>query len=125
VAIWIETQPLGLLNTTSITVAEILHGIRLLPVGKRRRSLEDQFRDFLSRGFRDRVLGFDASAADAYSAFFVARQRRGRPVDRFDAMIAGVAISRGADIATRNVGDFRGCGARLINPWTADSEGGA
>jgi predicted nucleic acid-binding protein len=125
VATWLESQPFGLLSTTSTTVAEILHGIRLLPAGKRRRGLEGQFQDFLNRGFRDRVLCFDAAAADAYSAFIVARQRRGRPVDRFDAMIAGVAVSRGADIATRNAADFRGCGARIVNPWAVQPESGA
>ena len=36
VARWIADQPATTLYTTSITQAEILHGIMLLPAGKRR-----------------------------------------------------------------------------------------
>ncbi len=32
-------------------------------------------------------------------------------------MIAAIALSHNAPIATRNTRDFEGCGVRLINPW--------
>jgi len=32
-------------------------------------------------------------------------------------MIAGIARSHGASLATRNVRDFEDCGIRLIDPW--------
>jgi predicted nucleic acid-binding protein len=32
-------------------------------------------------------------------------------------MIAAIASSRGAAVATRNANDFRHCGVRVINPW--------
>ncbi len=32
-------------------------------------------------------------------------------------MIAAIAIEHGMTLATRNVGDFEGTGARLLNPW--------
>jgi predicted nucleic acid-binding protein len=35
-----------------------------------------------------------------------------------DAQIAGIARSRGAAIATRNVRDFQDCGVELIDPWS-------
>jgi predicted nucleic acid-binding protein len=35
----------------------------------------------------------------------------------FDAQIAGIARSRGAALATRNVRDFAGCGIELHDPW--------
>jgi predicted nucleic acid-binding protein len=34
-------------------------------------------------------------------------------------MIAAIALSRGAIVVTRNVGDFDGCGVTVINPWEA------
>jgi predicted nucleic acid-binding protein len=34
-------------------------------------------------------------------------------------MIAALARSRGATLATRNVKDFEGCGIDAVNPWTA------
>jgi hypothetical protein len=42
----------------------------------------------------------------------------GRPISQFDAMIAAIARSRRAAVATRNKGDFEHCGVRTINPWT-------
>ena len=121
VAMWLDSQPSVLLWTTSISIAEILHGIRLLPTGRRRASLGEQFHAFLNRGFGNRILGFDEAAADAYADLIVARRRRGRPIDRFDAMIAGIAVSKRADIATRNIADFQGCGVRLIDPWISQA----
>jgi predicted nucleic acid-binding protein len=41
----------------------------------------------------------------------------GKPVSQFDAMIAGIARSRGASLATRNVKDFADCGINVIDPW--------
>jgi predicted nucleic acid-binding protein len=32
-------------------------------------------------------------------------------------MIAGIAISRRAELATRNVRDFADAGIQIINPW--------
>jgi predicted nucleic acid-binding protein len=34
-----------------------------------------------------------------------------------DAMIAGIARSRGARIATRNVRDFSDTGVEVLDPW--------
>ena len=35
-----------------------------------------------------------------------------------DAMIAAIARTQGATVATRNVDDFEGCGIAIVNPWT-------
>jgi hypothetical protein len=37
---WVAAQPATSIYTTSITQAEILHGIMLLPTGRRRNALE-------------------------------------------------------------------------------------
>jgi hypothetical protein len=34
-----------------------------------------------------------------------------------DAQIAAIAFVHSASLATRNTGDFEGCGIRLFNPW--------
>jgi hypothetical protein len=46
-----------------------------------------------------------------------ARQNAGRPIEAFDAMIAAIARSRAATVATRNIADFEGCGVPLLDPW--------
>jgi hypothetical protein len=49
------------------------------------------------------------------------RAGRGGPsISQFDATIAAIARSRGADgVATRNTADFARCGVEIINPWKA------
>jgi len=69
--------------------------------------------------FAGRVLPFDEEAAVHYAEIVVGRRREGRPIEAFDAQIAATACVAGADIATRDVGDFAGCGLALLNPWEA------
>jgi predicted nucleic acid-binding protein len=41
----------------------------------------------------------------------------GRSADFRDVQIAGIAASRRATVATRNVRHFEGAGVELVNPW--------
>jgi toxin FitB len=118
---WLDTNTERPVVLTSITIAELLLGMRILEPGKRRSELERRF-EMLLRGFRRETLAFDEAAADAYSEIAAARKRAGRPMRAFDAMIAGIAVSRNAEIATRDISDFEGCGAQLINPWEATAD---
>ena len=115
---WVADQPTALLFTTTVTEAEILYGARLLPDGKRRRDLLAAIEPIFWEDFAGRVLPFDREAADAYATLAVERRQSGRPISQFDAQIAGIALSRGAAVATRNVADFEGIGLTIIDPWT-------
>jgi len=116
---WLAAQPLPELATTTINLAEIRHGLARLPFGRRRRDLEMKFNSFALRGFSNRVLDFDATAADVYGDLVVGRERAGRRLEGFDGLIAAIAKSRALPIATRNTEDFEGCGIDTINPWSA------
>jgi toxin FitB len=35
-----------------------------------------------------------------------------------DAQIAAIVQALGAELATRNMKDFEGCGIKLFNPWS-------
>jgi predicted nucleic acid-binding protein len=67
--------------------------------------------------FTGRVLSFDGDAAAAYAKIAAARRAAGRSISQFDAMVAGIAHSRAASLATRNTKDFEECGVELVNPW--------
>jgi toxin FitB len=114
---WMRSEPVSALFTTAITEAELLYGIALLPDGRRRQSLEEVVDRIFAEDLADRVLPFDSAAAHEFAHLAASRRRAGRPIAEADARIAAIARSRGAALATRNVGDFVGCGLELINPW--------
>jgi toxin FitB len=117
VVAWTAAQPASSLYTTSITQAEIFHGIMLLPSGKRRRGIEVAAQAMFSEEFEGRILAFGSEAALPYARIAADRRHAGRPISGFDAQIAAIARSVGAVIATRNVADFAGCGVEVVNPW--------
>jgi hypothetical protein len=65
----------------------------------------------------DRVVAFDAAAAEEAAKLVARRQRRGRPVDLRDTQIAGIALARRAGLATGNVRHFDGLDVNVIDPW--------
>lgn len=115
---WVASQPSSSLHTTSITQAEILHGILLLPAGRRRAALEAAAVAMFAEDFADRILGFGSDAAAAYARMAADRRRAGRPISHFDAQIAAIAMTAGAAVATRNVADFGGLGLKVADPWS-------
>ena len=116
---WIATQPATSLFTTSVTQAEILHGIMLLPAGRKRSALEAAAAAMFTEDFGGRILPFGSDAVHAYARIATDWRRLGRPSSHFDAQIAGIARSAGGAIAIGNVGDYNGWGVRVIDPWDA------
>ena len=116
---WVAGHPAASLYTSSVTQAEIMHGIMLLPAGKRRSAFEAAAEAMFREDFGGRILPFGSDAALPYARIAAARQRAGRPIAHFDALIAAIARAAGAVLATRNVRDFDACGVTVIDPWNA------
>jgi predicted nucleic acid-binding protein len=114
---WIDSKPPVSFYVTTITQAEVLYGIRLLPKGGRRAVIEQAALEMFERDFETRILTFDSAAAAAYAEIAAARRVAGRPISALDAQIAAIARIHGAAIATRNLADFKGCGVETIDPW--------
>ena len=117
VADWFARHSAASLFITTITQAEILHGVRLLPSGRRRNAISAAADAMFEEDFSGRILPFSSHAAHAYAEIAVARREAVRPISQFDAQIAAIAKSTGASVATRNVADFDGCGITVIDPW--------
>lgn len=117
VSTWFLRQQPDSLATTSITLAEVLCGLELLPHGRRRERLTELSRAVFEAALRNRILPFDDVAAECYGRLLSSRRRRGLPMQVLDAQIAAIAVASGASIASRNVDDFKYCGVTVINPW--------
>ncbi|HTC87281.1 MAG TPA: type II toxin-antitoxin system VapC family toxin [Bryobacteraceae bacterium] len=116
---WLASQDTVSIYTTAISQAEMLYGVEALPPGKRRQHLAQVVEEIFAEDFAGRVLPFDQESAREFAKIVASRKAAGRPISQFDAMIAGIARSQSAAVATRNTGDFEHCGIRLINPWIA------
>lgn len=104
---------------TSISQAEILYGILLLPAGKRRMNIETAAQGMFRDDFCGRILPFGSDAAAVFASIASSRSGAGRPISAFDAQIAAIAITVNAVLVTRNINDFLHCGLNVINPWTS------
>lgn len=114
---WVAQLSGDELFTTAVTRGELLFGVYCMPDGRRRSDLLQKLTVLFEQKLADHVLPYDGAAADAHAKIAAARRSQGRPVQMPDAMIAGIAHSRGAALATRNMRDFEGCGITLVDPW--------
>jgi predicted nucleic acid-binding protein len=118
VVAWLDEQPRTSVWTTSVTVLEVRFGLQMLAVGKKRSRLVQAFEEMLDK-IEQRVAAFDALVAQQAGDLMASRQRKGRPVDLRDTMIAGIALAHHATLATRNTAHFDDLSIPLVNPWTA------
>ncbi|MCI9889338.1 type II toxin-antitoxin system VapC family toxin [Micrococcales bacterium 31B] len=104
---------------TAVTLAELLAGVRRLPRGRRRSTLESAIVGAIEPYRRTgSILAFDDAAASEYAAILVERERAGLPIAALDAQIAAICRVHRATCATRNEKDFAHTGVRVVNPWT-------
>jgi len=113
---WLAAQDPLELATTTVTEAELLAGIELMPNGRLRNEIARETLDFLNY-LGPRVLAFDRDAAREYAAVVLQRRAARLATENADGQIAAIARLHGATVATRNIADFEHSGIRLINPW--------
>lgn len=114
---WLDALVPSDVATTAITAAELWHGVRRLPDGRRKAMLAAGVDAMLYEDLRGRIEVFDTASANRYADIVTARERAGRPISVADAQIAAICASRHATLATRNVDDFTDTGVDIVNPW--------
>lgn len=117
VLVWLDQQQISQVYITTISIAEIGYGLRILADGQRLRLLQSRFDQFIAQGFASRILDFDRPAAEAYAEIMAFRKRIGSPMSFPDAQIAAITRVNRFNLATRNVKDFEQCGIGLVNPF--------
>ncbi len=73
---------------TTITQAEVLYGVEVLPAGKRRTRLQAAMEELFSADFEGRILPFDEESARLFAKIVGGREAMGRPISQFDAIRA-------------------------------------
>jgi toxin FitB len=114
---WLDSQPDSSVWTTTITVMEIRYGLQIMPAGRRQQRMTEELALVLKEEIEERYALFDVAAAQQAADLMALRKARGRPVDFRDTMIAGIALSTRATLATRNTAHFADLSVRVINPW--------
>ena len=113
---WLNEQAAETLHLSSVTLAELLFGIRALPSGRRKNLLDRALTELLEL-FKDRILPFDTDAARHYADLAVMAKNGGLGFPSPDGYIAAVAASRGFIVASRDTSPFEAAGLTVINPW--------
>ena len=114
---WLSAQRQTELFICTPVLAELKYGIERLPAGLHRSFLEEWLVRIENEGFPDRVLTFDRRAAHEFGRIFHLRTSKGRPIRTMDAIIASIAKSEGATLATRDLADFADLGLEIVNPF--------
>lgn len=100
-----------------MTVAELRAGVALVPAGKRRAALHENFENRVLPMFVRRVLPFDLACTSAYAELLATVRKAGSGIETADACITAVAVANGFTIATRDPSPFQAAGLTVINPW--------
>ena len=116
---WLDAQEPTNLYLTSITAAELTHGVCLLPEGARARQLTEAVQHILEVEFKGRILPFEAIAAERYGMIMAEMKRSGISMGICDAQIAAISVAHYCSpIATRNVKPFKAVQLKVVNPFT-------
>ncbi len=117
VTAWLDRQVADTLHLTATSLSELLVGIELLPVGRRRKGLAVALEDLLNRLFGPRILAFDQKTAKAYARLVSRVRTTGHTISVGDGQIAAIATTHGWSVATRDTVPFEAAGVPVINPW--------
>ena len=115
---WLDAQPRTSIWTTSVTVLEIRFGLQIMAMGKKKSLLTQAFQSLLE-SIGHQIAAFDDGAAVQAANLMASRQRKGRPVELRDMMIAGIVLAQHASLATRNVTHFEDLAVPVLNPWSS------
>ncbi len=104
---WLDQQPIDERFITSITVAEILFGIKRLEQGKRRNQLAQQAALILDTHFQQKTYNFDRDSAKFYADIRQSRTQKGLPISHANCQISAIACQYSCTLVTRNIKDFQ------------------
>jgi toxin FitB len=122
---WVDAFAAADVFVTAVTAAELMYAAARLPDSRRKQALRGKVDALLAEDFEDQIPPFDGPAAVHYADIVISRERAGRPISMADAQTGAICRHWNADLATRNVADFRRhgrpCGESLECHTTVDA----
>lgn len=110
---WLETVPSHHIHTSVLCLGEIRRGVEMLAVGEKQQTLTLWLERDLAGWLGARILPVDSMVAQTWGRL----GSRGS-VSPIDALIGATAVAASLTVVTRNVRDFDGLGAPVVNPWS-------
>jgi predicted nucleic acid-binding protein len=114
VVAWVGREDAASFYLSAITILELERGI--LGVQRRDARQGARLRTWLDNHvrpeFAGRILSIDDVVATRCAHLHIPDRR-----NEVDALIAATALIHGLTVVTRNVKDFEGCGAIIVDPW--------
>jgi predicted nucleic acid-binding protein len=110
---WLDAQVAETLFVSSVTIAELLFGIRKTNLA----AVLDGVLDL----FEPRILPFDTQAARRYADLAVKARAAGKGFPTPDGYIAAIAAANGLTVASRDKSAFNAAGLAVIDPWNVIS----
>jgi len=107
----LQSKAVGDVGISSITLAELQHGVAKSARIEQNRSALDQFLLPLD------IAAFDDLAADSYGTVRAALEIAGMPIGPLDTLIAGHAVSLNVVLVTHNVAEFRRVAGLRVDDW--------
>ena len=102
------------LGISTITAAELWHGVGRSQSFERSRAALEQFLIPLV------IADFDSAAAAVYGQVWATLEKQGRPIGPFDTLIAAHALSLGVTLVTNNEREFRRVPGLTVVNWASD-----
>ncbi len=101
---------------SAITFGEMAKGVALLEKGRKKAELQNWLLTF-ERNYARAILPVDTETVRLWGELTAQEQKNGFIIPVSDGLIAATARQYGLYLMTRNIKDFEGTGAMLINPW--------
>jgi hypothetical protein len=115
---WLDAQAAETLYLSSVTIAELMFGIGVLPKSRRKDKLTAAL-DGLLELFGTRILPFDTNAARHYAERAGRARAAGKGFPTPDGYVAAIAAAHDFAVASRDASAFTVAGLTVIDPWKA------
>ena len=115
---WIRSRRPGDLFLSVLTVGELEKGMTKLGRSNRAVALRQWLEVEIAGRFHDRIIPVSAEIARKWGEMCANAELRGKKRPAIDSLIAATAIVNGLTVATRNVDDMAGTGAKIFDPFS-------